>query len=271
MKRRTKAIFDLGNYMNQSFRMGDEKAYKLLVNILDSQGFNLFTAKNYNNIGSVDGLLWQVMDREIKPDPYSGSSAINSYDLVHHAFHVLTATKYGESYWGRPKITLLGEALAGCSEIYFEACYLGKNGDYEKSPLFMRYVANSTALGKPFVRVFNKILESPFLGFKETVMDHLKISFTLIEYCKSTIENRRQLPQSVRQKLKNIEKILFLSHKPFASFALYTMTFCGAKSSAEDENSYAECLAILDKSSSMSEFITKMNSAVGYQKRQKVA
>ena len=172
----------------------------MLIDTLNTQGYFPAKKNNYINIANVDGLLWRVESRGMYPDPYRANGKHSAYDLAHQAFHVLGALRFGWTYRGRPKVGLLIEALAGASQLYFEAGYLARSpGAYKRSRYLRHCVAHSKGLKLPIVTLLNRAMADPFQAYKNLVKDQLKLSFILLDYCKSFYKHGKfRLKASVR-------------------------------------------------------------------------
>jgi hypothetical protein len=160
---------------------------------------------------------------------------------------------------GMPRFTLLSEALASASEIYFALVYFQL---WDKDhPLVHRYLSTGYNVDKgpkkKFLKQFNEALPHPFLAYKACVKDILKIT----EFCFQLASTKREMGYGFAGNLKKLIsnckywEFLSIFDLNYDIFIFYAIIHCGEISTAKDIACVNQVQKILNDASSMEEFL----------------
>lgn len=233
------------------FMQGDAAAFLRSLAILKARKYFLDGPRSalVQLVPSFDKFAWTASERALA-SRLGPTGFMDGYSIPHQAIHTLVGERYGWSYGGKPRVTLLSEALAGGVELYYELSRASKRGVDERSPTLQKYAYNGKVVKRSFVRLFNRGLQDPFGEFKKTVVEQFRISELLLAY-QLKPERRRPSCADLLEELRGFERWPYLHQRDFGGFVLFVLAFCGKKSSKLDRAQGEKILALLEESTSM--------------------
>jgi hypothetical protein len=246
------------------YRESDWESFSLFFRLLKDNDYYVSLSQRRVELYFPDfqKIFWRVEERAL-PSIGLRKREINGSALVHQAMHSLIGFRYGTRYESHPWLTLLSEAAAGATELYFELQHCRHHGVDLQSPLLKRYAENAKDTGTPLIPVFNQGIRSPFKIYRKTVHDYFETCLKLLEVYHSFQSGIRRSDRELIRFLEKKKTLVFFRHKDFANFMQFVAAKCGLRASERDKERVAACLRELDQSSSMSEFITRLTAETG--------
>lgn len=237
-----------------------DPAFDLLIDFLIANRFRV--SRDYRLVTRLiprfDQLYWTAATPLLVAK--TGGFRVDGADTLHHAMHHLLIGVGGRRLAGMPRFTLLAEALASASDIYFSLVYyrrFGVDHPLVSHNLFV-FRRDSKSLGRPFLRLFNSLLAAPFDAYRECVHE----IFTVAQFCLrvvSTPSDRNYRFADELRRLAEAQKYWVLNaHLAYPTFASYVLAHCGTRSSKRDRESVRHTLAILSEARSMPELLEKL-------------
>ena len=247
------------------FDKADSDAFQLSIDYLRFLNCRVSKGNIEKLVPGFDKAFWTPGKLEIAV-PLEGK-LILGYAVVHQSIHSLVASKYGSELPGRPRLTLLSEALAGGVELYYSLLNFKNGGDPEENCPLRGYKSTSESLKKGFIKQFNSSVEDPFEAYKVNVISSVKISTLLLETLQNAAKGKNWKLNELETKIKRVEHLSFLGHKVFTTFVLFVGVYCGFKSSKKDLTDSRDCMKILKRSRSLAEFMERMGADILCKKR----
>lgn len=242
----------------QVFERADLESFELMFEFLQAKGG--FVARQGGRLArrmpAISKALWRPDFLEI--ENLSRGRSVHGRAVIHQAMHLLVVTRFGPRLKGKPSLTLLAEGLASAIEFYFELKYLASGGDLTELVELRHIEESSRILKRGYVRKLNQLLADPFLAFVRYAQLLHETSLELAALIKAPGAEFKQKSDLLARRLRNDDHYIFLYHKDFTNFVLYAATYCGLVSSSEDKRDTSKCLALLNDSASMPEFLQKL-------------
>lgn len=237
-----------------------DPAFDLLIDFLIANRFRV--SKDYGLVTKLiprfDQLYWTAATPLLMAK--TGGFRVDGADTLHHAMHHLLIRIGGPRLAGMPRFTLLAEALASASDIYFALVYYRRFGADHPLVAHNLFVLrrDSKALGRPFLRLFNRLLAAPFDAYKECVHE----IFAVAQFCLrvvSTASDRNYRFADELRRLADAQKYWVLNaHWAYPTFAGYVLARCGTRSSKRDRESVRRTLATLSAARSMPDLLERL-------------
>jgi hypothetical protein len=233
-----------------------DPAFDLLVDFLIANRFRV--SRDYRLVTRLiprfDQLYWSAATPLLVAK--TGGFRVDGADTLHHAMHHLLIGVGGSRLAGMPRFTLLAEALASASDIYFTLVYyrrFGADHPLVSQNLFM-FHRDSKSLGRPFLRLFNRLLAAPFDAYRECVQEIFKVA----QFCLRVVSTSGRdygFADELRRLVETQKYWVLNAHLAYPTFASYVLAHCGTRSSKRDRESVRRTLAILWAARSMPELL----------------
>jgi hypothetical protein len=236
----------------------DPVAFNLSLTLLNSIGFSHRSSltKICRVLPNFDKAYWTVGRADFGPPDRKG--LIAGYDITHQGMHSLVGCAYGQALKDRPLTTMLSEALAGATQLYYELQFLNNGGSIGKANALAIYKRSGQILRQDILKKFNLMLEDPFNSFRENAVESYKTQKILLDALKEAADGKKFDKNKIERHLFKLRQLPFLMHKDFPNFMLFTSTYCGFKSNREDQKSVEDCLKKLSSGISMAGFMTSL-------------
>jgi len=119
----------------------------------------------------------------------------------------------------------------------------------------MSYRMDSKALGRPYLRLFNRLLAAPFDAYKACVHE----IFTMAQFCLRVVSSSSDRNYRFADELRRLADAqtywVLNAHWAYPTFAAYVLARCGTRSSKRDREAVRHTLALLSAARSMPELL----------------
>ena len=223
----------------------------------------------------LDKFKWRASKNIIFYNRSKGQSHFAELELCHEVVHILLNRKFGFRLKGRPHYTLLCEAMASCSELYFKLLTMSladgttKSKEKDLSPTVDQWfprTANSDKEHREFVRFLLEEAKEPFNGFKKATLEMFHVYERLMTLSKSGGFDRANQILKFHKEISSLEYFRVILKYDLGNNLLFVTSFCHA-SSAEDRRLVNQLRSIIINSNSWVEMLDHIE----FDKKRKIA
>lgn len=232
----------------------DPESFHFLVAHLKSKGYqyskDLWRAQQA--LPSLDKFAWRSNSRVLSGLRFDNRFHMHSIAVMHEGIHSLASTIYGNRLKGRPRFTLLVEALASCLTPYVMFIKLQRVG---LTPEIRDYLDSVRGVAKilrlPYSDLFVADAQEPFAAYRRNVLEMNDV----YEFLLKRVASNRVTIQAINKFCHSKKSMFYIQPFDFGNQVLYAQVNCGLKSSARDLEICAEIKRKLRRSDSMDEFL----------------
>ncbi len=195
---------------------------------------------------------WRPASRQMGGVYKAGKIRIWTTALIHEALHSLLSDHNSGTLRGYPGFTLLSEAIASCSEIYFLLTVIGKLGLNKTTAKYYASMQKIEARhGRSYLRLFNKAAKDPYKSFKQAVSELNSLYLLALKANDPAARNFKGFQEAISK----MELFPFISNFDIGNNILFVQANCGPQPIPHDQIVCQKIWRILDESELFVDFL----------------